>query len=184
MPHAHKAAFLDRDGTIIEEKHYIANPDDVVLTHGAVAGLRSLREAGFRLVIVTNQSGIARGLYTADDFLAVQARLDQLLAEQGVTFDGVYHCPHHPDFTGPCDCRKPGPGMYREAQRNLDIDLGRSVYIGDRVKDVLPAKRFGGLGILVATGYGTAEAEQIPTGVLRAANLPEAAELAKKRLGA
>jgi D-glycero-D-manno-heptose 1,7-bisphosphate phosphatase len=184
MPRAHKAAFLDRDGTIIEEKHYIANPDDVVLTDGAVAGLRTLQRAGFKLVVVTNQSGIARGLYTAADFLAVQQRLHELLAGEGVELDAVYHCPHHPDFTGPCDCRKPGPGMYRQAERNLDIDLARSVYIGDRAKDVLPAALFGGLGILVATGYGTEEADPLPAGALRAANLEAAAELAKSRRGA
>jgi D-glycero-D-manno-heptose 1,7-bisphosphate phosphatase len=179
----HRAAFLDRDGTIIEEKHYIANPDDVVLTHGAIAGLRALQSAGFKLVVVTNQSGIARGLYAEADFQAVQQRLNELLAEQGITIDGVFYCPHHPDFTGPCDCRKPGLGMYRQAERNLGIALANSVYIGDRLKDVLPARAVGGVGILVDSGYGAQEAADAPDWVERAASLEAAADIAKKRLG-
>jgi D-glycero-D-manno-heptose 1,7-bisphosphate phosphatase len=183
MPHAHSAAFLDRDGTIIEEKHYIADPDDVVLAQGAMAGLRELRAAGFKLVIVTNQSGIARGLYAETDFHAVQRRLTELLAEQGITIDGVYYCPHHPDFTGPCACRKPGLGMYRAAERNLGIDLARSVYIGDRMKDVLPARELGGLGILVRSGYGADEADQAPHWVEVADDLVAAARIAGKPRG-
>jgi D-glycero-D-manno-heptose 1,7-bisphosphate phosphatase len=179
----HKAAFLDRDGTIIEEKHYIANPDDVVLTKGAIAGLQALQNAGFKLIIVTNQSGIARGLYSEADFQAVQRRLTELLAEQGITIDGVYHCPHHPDFTGTCDCRKPGLGMYRQAERNLGIALESSVYIGDRLKDVMPARAVGGVGILVSSGYGTQEAVAAPDWVERADSLETAADIAKKRLG-
>ena len=180
MQPAHKAAFLDRDGTIIVEKHYIANPDDVVLTEKAVEGLRAFVEAGYKLVVVTNQSGIARGLYAESDFRAVQQRLEQMLAKEGIAFDAVYYCPHHPDFTGACDCRKPGPGMYRRAERNLAVDLANSVYVGDRLKDVLPALEFGGRGILLGTGYGNAEASGAPDWIERAANLAEAASLAKK----
>jgi D-glycero-D-manno-heptose 1,7-bisphosphate phosphatase len=184
MSSAHRAAFLDRDGTIIEEKHYIANPNDVVLTNGASAGLRALRAAGFKLVIVTNQSGIARGLYAESDYHAVQQRLTELLAEQGITLDAVYFCPHHPDFTGPCDCRKPGLGMYRAAERDLGIDLANSVYIGDRLKDVAPARALGGVGILVRSGYGAEESDAAPEWVEQATNLAAAAEIARKRLGA
>jgi D-glycero-D-manno-heptose 1,7-bisphosphate phosphatase len=180
MPRTRKAAFLDRDGTIIVEKHYLADPDDVVLTDNAVAGLRELMDAGFKLVIVTNQSGIARGLYSEADFHAVQQRLEDMLVEQGIRFDGVYYCPHHPDFTGPCECRKPGPGMYREAERNLRLVLKDSVFIGDRLKDVLPAQEFGARGILVSTGYGSDEAAQAPAWVERANNLADAAAIAKK----
>jgi D-glycero-D-manno-heptose 1,7-bisphosphate phosphatase len=180
----HRAAFLDRDGTIIEEKHYIADPDDVVLTKNAVAGLHELRKAGFKLVVVTNQSGIARGLYKESDFHAVQARLEEILGEAGITLDAVHYCPHHPDFTGPCDCRKPSPGMYEDARRNLGLDLARSIFVGDRVKDVLPAKHFGGLGILVETGYGLEEAKNAPKWAERAADLVGTAEIAKKWLPA
>ena len=179
MPRKSKAAFLDRDGTIIEEKNYIADPDDVVFAPGAIAGLRALRAAGYQLVVVTNQSGIARGLYGEAEFHAVQKRLAELLAQEGIHLDAVYYCPHHPDFTGPCDCRKPGPGMYRQAERNLGIALADSVFIGDRLKDVLPARDFGGTGILLATGYGAQEARAAPAWVLRAADLAAAAEVVK-----
>jgi D-glycero-D-manno-heptose 1,7-bisphosphate phosphatase len=180
MPHDRKAAFLDRDGTIIEERHYIANPDQVVLTPRAAEGMRALRELGYKLVIVTNQSGIARGLYRIEDFQAVQARLEEILNEQGVEIDAVMFCPHHPDFTGPCDCRKPGPGMYREAQQKLGVDLAASVYIGDRLKDVLPAHNFGGTGILVRTGYGADEARRAPNWVIEVADLSVVPEVLKK----
>ena len=175
-----KAAFLDRDGTIIEEKHYIADPAHVELAPGAIEGLHSLRNQGYLLVIVTNQSGIARGLYSEADFHAVQNRLTQLLLDRGVELDGVFFCPHHPEYTGSCDCRKPGPGLYRQAEEKLGIDLAHSVYIGDRVKDVLPARDFGGIGILLGTGYGLQEAGEAPDWVLRAATLADAAEALKK----
>jgi D-glycero-D-manno-heptose 1,7-bisphosphate phosphatase len=168
------AAFLDRDGTIIEERHYIADPVDVVLIPGAAEALRALAGAGFLLVIVTNQSGIARGLYGAPEFEAVQQRLLDLLREQEVRIDAVFHCPQHPDFTGRCECRKPGLGMYLEAAARLDIDLRRSVFIGDRTSDVLPAVRTGGRGFLVRTGYGSNETGPLPDGVEAAADLAEA----------
>ena len=159
------AVFLDRDGTIIEEKDYLCDPEDVVLVPGAAEALRDLRHAGFALVVVTNQSGIARGLYSERDFHAVQARLDSLLASYGVRLDAVMHCPHHPDFTGPCDCRKPRLGMYRRAAAALGLDLAASVYAGDRVTDVLPALETGGTGVLLRTGYGAEEAERVPAGI-------------------
>jgi D-glycero-D-manno-heptose 1,7-bisphosphate phosphatase len=159
------AAFVDRDGTVVVERHYLADPEKVELTRGAGEALRALRAAGYALVLVTNQSGIARGLYAVEDFHAVQARLRELLEAEGVVLDGVYHCPHHPDFTGPCDCRKPAPGLFQRAARELGLDLERSLYIGDRVKDVEPALRFGGTGILVRTGYGADHERAAPPGV-------------------
>jgi D,D-heptose 1,7-bisphosphate phosphatase len=172
-----RAAFLDRDGTVIVEKDYLADPALLQFVDGAIAALRTLRDAGYMLVIVTNQSGIARGLYRLEDYRAVEARLEELLAEHDVVLDGVFFCPHHPDHTGPCDCRKPGLGMYREAARKLRIDLANSVYVGDRVKDVEPAQLLGGRGILVRTGYGSVEAAEAPAGIEVAANLPEAADM-------
>jgi D-glycero-D-manno-heptose 1,7-bisphosphate phosphatase len=173
-----RAAFLDRDGTIIEERHFLADPADVRLLPGAAAALRDLAEAGFLLVLVTNQSGIARGLFTRDDFDAVQQRLVALLAAEGVALDGMFHCPHHPDFTGPCDCRKPGLGMYRQAAQRLGVDLATSVYIGDRISDVLPAVAIGGRGILVRTGYGRREEALLPAGIEAADDLSAAVGLA------
>jgi D-glycero-D-manno-heptose 1,7-bisphosphate phosphatase len=174
---ARAAVFLDRDGTIIVERHYLAVPEQVQLVPGAATALATLAAAGFVLIVVTNQSGIARGLYTEEDFQAVQQRLDQLLRAEGVTLAAVYHCPHHPDFSGPCDCRKPGSGMFRRAQQELRVDLSRSVYVGDRGKDVVPALEFGGLGILVETGYGAEEAATVPEAVRVAKDLAAAAEM-------
>ena len=167
------AAFLDRDGTIIHEVEYLADPAGVVLLPGVAEELRELRAMGYALVVVTNQSGIARGMYSEDDFRAVQARVEAVLGAEGVRFDAVLHCPHHPDFTGPCECRKPGLGMYRRAEAELGVDLSASLYVGDRLSDVLPALRTGGRGYLVRTGYGAAEAALIPAGIEVIEGLPE-----------
>ena len=173
-----RAAFLDRDGTIMMERDYVADPDRVELINGAIEALQELSAAGYELIIVTNQSGIARGILTERDFRAVQERLETVLAEHGVRFTGVYFCPHHPDFTGPCDCRKPGPALYEQAAREHGLDLAQSVYIGDRVRDVEAAVGFKGLGILVRTGYGAGEADRTPDGVQSADDLLSAARVA------
>jgi D-glycero-D-manno-heptose 1,7-bisphosphate phosphatase len=148
------AAFLDRDGTLVIERHYLADPAGVQLVPGAATALRRLQDAGWALVIVTNQSGIARGLYAEADFHAVQRRVEEHLALAGVRIDSVGYCPHHPDFTGPCECRKPGTLLFREAAAGLGLDFASSVFIGDRLKDVLPARELGGRAFLVRTGYG------------------------------
>lgn len=171
------AAFLDRDGTIVEEAHYPADPDRVSLVPGAVEALNDLHTAGYALVVVTNQSGIARGLISEGDFMAVQARVESLLEEGGVRLDAVLYCPHHPDFTGPCDCRKPALGMYRRAEAALGVDLAASIYVGDRLSDVLPALETGGTGYLVRTGYGAAEAAAAPPEIEVVDDLPALARL-------
>jgi D-glycero-D-manno-heptose 1,7-bisphosphate phosphatase len=168
---ARRALFVDRDGTLVRERDYLADPADVELVPGAVAALRAFARAGYALVIVTNQSGIARGLYSEEQFRAVQARVEQELERAGVTIDGVFYCPHHPDFTGPGSCRKPEVGMYRAAADRLGLNLAASLYVGDRVKDVLPALRLGGQGCLVQTGYGVEEMAGLPAGVESAADL-------------
>ena len=173
-----RAAFLDRDGTIISEREYLADPEGVQLVSGAIEAMHALRDSGFELILVTNQSAIARGLYAESDFRAVQMRLEDTLAEAGVALTAVYFCPHHPDHTGSCECRKPKPGMYLQAAKEHQIDLGRSVYIGDRLKDVSAAASLGGLGILVLTGYGADEARRSPADVRVAKNLLEAAQIA------
>lgn len=169
------AAFIDRDGTIIVEAGYPSDPEQVALLPGAAAAITDLSGAGYAIIIVTNQSGIARGMYGAAEFRAVQARVEQLLAAEGAAVDGVYHCPHHPDHTGPCECRKPGLGMYRHAAAEHGLDLAASVYIGDRLNDVLPALATGGRAILVSTGYGAVQAEQAPAGVTVVHDLAAAA---------
>jgi D-glycero-D-manno-heptose 1,7-bisphosphate phosphatase len=159
--------FLDRDGTLIREADYPSRPEQVELVPGAVEALRCLADAGFALVVVTNQSGIARGLFSEEDYRAVTARLQALLAREGVRLDAVYHCPHHPDFTGPCDCRKPGTGMFLRARDELGVRLEGAWVVGDRLRDLEPVRAFGGRGILVRTGYGRGEeAAGVPEGIV------------------
>ena len=144
-----RAAFLDRDGTIIDDEHYLSRPEQVRLRPGAAAAIRRLLDAGFKVVIVTNQSGIARGLLGDEDYARVQARMVELLGAEGARVDASYMCPHHPDFGSPCECRKPGTLLFRRAAVDHDLDLRQSVFIGDRWRDVAPAKAFGGRGVLV-----------------------------------
>jgi D-glycero-D-manno-heptose 1,7-bisphosphate phosphatase len=150
--------FIDRDGTIIEDAGYLGDPAGVRLIPGAAEALARLNAAGIPVVVVTNQSGIARGYYGWDQYRAVKARLDSLLAREGARIDATYVCPHHPTVTGPCTCRKPGPRLFEEAAEALRIELGRAVWIGDRMSDVEPALTFGGRGALVLTGEGTSHA--------------------------
>jgi len=170
------AVFVDRDGTIMAERSYLADPAGVVLVPGALQALSSLKGAGFALVTVTNQSGIARGLYTEDDYHAVAARLAEVLGEGGVVVDRTEFCMHHPDVTGPCTCRKPGTGMYLRAASELGLDVERSYYVGDKATDVLPAIELGGQGILVRTGYGREHEAAVPVATWVAEDLREAAD--------
>ena len=152
------AVFLDRDGTLIEDPGYLADPAGVRLLPGAADAVGRLNRAGLPVVVVTNQSGIARGLVTEPQYLAIRDRLDRLLDEHGARIDAHYHCPHHPDITGPCDCRKPGPLLYRRAAEELGLDLPASWWVGDRMRDVTPAAALGGRGILLRSGPGAGDA--------------------------
>lgn len=158
------AAFLDRDGTLIVEREYLADPEGVELVPGTTEALRRLRAAGYLLVVVTNQSGIGRGLYTSEDYERVKARLEAILSAEGVPLDGTWHCPDDPRV-GPSPCRKPATGMHRAAAAALGIDLAASLYVGDRLSDVLPALELGGKGFLVRTGYGREHEDRVPKGV-------------------
>ena len=171
------AVFLDRDGTIVEDPGFLHEPEKVTLLPGAAEAIRRLNEAGYRVVIVTNQSGIARGRYTVADYEAVQRRLGELLAAKGARIDGTYFCPHHPLLSGPCECRKPGLKLFRDAQAAFDIDFSRSWWVGDRLSDVQPARLLGGEGILVATGEGNLQQGQARAlGVMLVADLASAVE--------
>ena len=143
------AVFLDRDGTIIEDPGYLHDPAQVRLLDGAGEGLATMTRNGWPLVIVSNQSGIGRGLYGPADFEATQRQLAYLLEPFGVQFAGVYYCPHHPDAG--CACRKPGVSLFRDAARLHDLDLGSSWFIGDRWRDVAPALELGGRGAIIHT---------------------------------
>lgn len=143
------AAFLDRDGTIIEDAHYLADASRVRLIPGAAAAMRTLHARDIPLVIVTNQSGIAQGLVTEAQYEEIRRRVEALFAAEGAPIAGSWHCPHYPSVSGQCDCRKPLTGMYREASLRLGLTLDRSLYVGDRRRDVEPAQELGGYGILV-----------------------------------
>jgi len=173
----HRAVFLDRDGTIVEDPGFLHEPEKVTLLPGAAEAIRRLNEAGYRVVMVTNQSGIARGRYTVADYEAVQRRLGELLAAKGARIDAAYFCPHHPLLSGPCECRKPGLKLFRDAQAAFDIDFSRSWWVGDRLSDVQPARLLGGEGILVATGEGNLQQGQARAlGVMLVADLASAVE--------
>jgi len=143
------AVFLDRDGTLVRDPGYLHDPALVELLPGVLEGLRALARDGWPLVVVSNQSGIARGLFGPGAFHAVMARIEELLAPHGVRFAGTYFCPHHPDVTGPCACRKPGVELFQRAARELGLDLRRSWFLGDRAQDAEPASRLGGRGLLI-----------------------------------
>jgi D-glycero-D-manno-heptose 1,7-bisphosphate phosphatase len=160
------AAFLDRDGTIIEDVPYISDPEKVSLLPGAALAIHKLNEAGVIVVLTTNQSGLARGLFTESELSAVNRRMVELLEREGARLDAVYYCPHlphemlSPDQL-PCECRKPGVGMVRRAQEELDVDPEHSYFFGDRRSDVEMAVNAGGTACLVLTGQGDEEAETV-----------------------
>jgi histidinol-phosphate phosphatase family protein len=151
------AVFLDRDGTLVEEVAYRHDPDRVVLLPGVGSGLRRLAAAGYALVVVTNQAGVARGRYDEAAVEAVHRRLAELLAGVGVRLDAVLYCPHHPEGTVPgyaraCRCRKPGPGMLEAAAKRLGLDLAASFMIGNHPTDVGAAGAAGVTPLFVTTG--------------------------------
>jgi histidinol-phosphate phosphatase family protein len=168
-----RAAFVDRDGTVIEERGDLGDPAEVYLLPGAAESLRRLRASGLAVVLVTNQSGIARGIFSLDQFQAVQQRMFDLLEEAGASLDEVYFCPHHPDHTGDCDCRKPAAGMYKRAAAALSVDLARSFYVGDRWRDVAVTEEVGGIPFLVRTG---AAGQGAPPNTDTVADLSEATD--------
>jgi D-glycero-D-manno-heptose 1,7-bisphosphate phosphatase len=172
------AVFLDRDGTIIEDVGYLRSPDQVRLLPGAAGAVRRLNERGLLALVVSNQSGIARGLLTEEDYHRSERRLDELLASSGAHVDGYYFCPHLPEVSGDCECRKPGTLLYHQAAQRFDIDLRRSWWVGDRARDVLPAAKFGARGILVLGEMAVVESpEKSAHRVLQAPNLSVAVEL-------
>ncbi|MBA4070659.1 MAG: HAD family hydrolase [Gemmatimonas sp.] len=144
-----RVVFLDRDGTLIVDKNYLKDPAQITLVPHAANAVRAFNYALVPVIIVSNQSGIARGLLTEQDYSAQRARIDDLLEERSAFVDDHYHCPHHPDITGPCECRKPGIGMFERAILEHQIDAAASFFIGDKLRDLLPAKAYGARGFLV-----------------------------------
>ena len=154
-----RAVFLDKDGTLIEDVPYNVNPDLIQLTAGAEIGLRSLTSAGYKLIIISNQSGVARGYFPELALQAVEAKLRHLLAKFGVTLTGFYYCPHHPQGKSPynieCLCRKPEPGLIVRAAQECKIDLSSSWFVGDILNDVEAGYRAGCQTVLIDNGNET-----------------------------
>jgi D-glycero-D-manno-heptose 1,7-bisphosphate phosphatase len=153
------AVFLDRDGTINEEIGYIDRLEKLRLIPGAAEAIRLINASGMNTVVVTNQSGVARGIFTESFVAEIHAHLGEMLRAEGASLDGIYFCPHHPtegrgDYLRKCDCRKPAPGLLLRAATELHIDPTHSYMIGDTLKDIEAGARAGAQGILVRTGYG------------------------------
>jgi len=162
------AVFLDRDGTLIEEAGYLDRLERLVFYPYTVDAVRALNAAGFAVVLVTNQAGVARGIVREAFVAEAHDHIARRLAAGGARVDGFYYCPHHPDgsveaFTKRCDCRKPGSGMFVRAAQDLDLDLSRSFAVGDRWHDLEAGRSVGARTILVRTGYGRTE-EAAPRG--------------------
>ncbi|MFL5462472.1 MAG: D-glycero-alpha-D-manno-heptose-1,7-bisphosphate 7-phosphatase [Gemmatimonadaceae bacterium] len=170
------AVFLDRDGTVMEDAHYIKSPSQVRLIPGAAAAIKRLNDAKIRVIIATNQSGIARGKLTVADYEAVRARLESLLKAEGARIDASYYCPHYPSITGPCNCRKPGLKMFTDAMRDFLLEPENVAYVGDRWRDVVASKKLGGRGILIESPTTTEADRRLvqEDGIETAANLTEA----------
>ncbi len=161
-----RAVFLDRDGTINVEVGYLSRPEDFALIEGSAPAIRRLNDAGFLVVVVSNQSGVARGYFGEDDVKRVNEEMARQLERFGARLDAVYYCPHYPDaavqeYRRECDCRKPGPGMIRRAEAELGIDVKVSYVVGDHRGDIVLAKNVGARSIMVVTGHGADELEKL-----------------------
>ncbi len=147
-----RAIFLDRDGTILKDRHYLSNPDHISIYKGVIPALKELRKAGWRLVIGTNQSGIGRGFFTVETLHKIHRRLLSIFKKNKLVIDEILFCPHHPEEK--CHCRKPQLGMLLKAKEKFHLDLKKCIVIGDKECDILWGKRGGAKTILVLTGKG------------------------------
>lgn len=156
--------FLDRDGTVNEEVGFLSSPDDLQLIPGSAEAIRQANECGFKVFVITNQSGVGRGFLTEEQLLRIHETLLTRLAGLNAHIDAIYYCPHHPEavterYRVACDCRKPGLGMLKKAAEEFGVDLRRSFVVGDRMVDIQSAHNCGATPILVLTGYGHEELE-------------------------
>lgn len=162
VPIRKRAVFLDRDGTLNVEKEYLFRPEEFVFTPDAPKAIKALRQAGFLVVVVTNQSGVARGYFPVAMVETLHRFIQNELSAFGTKVDAFYYCPHHPAADDPvygreCDCRKPRPGMLLQAAEEFDIDLENSYMVGDKCADLLAGIAAGAKPVLVLTGYGNQE---------------------------
>lgn len=158
------AIFLDRDGTINVEVNYLHRVIDFVVIPGVAEAIARLNHAGWPVFVVTNQAGIARGMYDVAAMEQLHSHLQEVLAQHGAHIDAFYYCPHHPDFSGICACRKPAPGMLLRASEDYGIDLSRSWLIGDSAGDIGAGRTVGCRTILVRTGYGERVERELAAG--------------------
>ena len=161
-----KAIFLDRDGTINVEKDYLHRIEDFVLEKGVIEGLKILRDLGYIFVVVTNQSGIARGYYSEEDVILLNKQINEILRKDGINIEKFYYCPHHPEkgvgkYKVKCSCRKPETGMLDEAVKDFDIDRAHSYMIGDNISDIKAGINAGVKPILVTTGHGMEHIDEV-----------------------
>jgi D-glycero-D-manno-heptose 1,7-bisphosphate phosphatase len=160
------AVFIDRDGTINEQMGYVNHISRFVLLPGAAEGIRLLNRHEYLAIIVSNQSGVARGYFPMELIDRVHAHMKNLLAKEGANIDGIFFCPHYPrgivpEYSVACDCRKPGTGLVQKACERFDIDMKNSYVIGDRCSDIELAERSNLQGIMVTTGYGLGDIEYV-----------------------
>lgn len=167
-----RAVYLDRDGTLIHDRHYLSEPDGVELIDGAAAAVAALQDVGLAVVVVTNQSGIGRGLFTEEAYRRVAERVDALLAAEGVRLDGTYVCPHDP--LARCPCRKPGTALHEAAAAELELTLEGSYFVGDKPADIDAAEPLGGRAFLVRTGHGRRHEDEVAGRATVVDDLPSA----------
>lgn len=154
-----KVIFLDRDGTLNVEVNYLHRKEDLVLLPGVPEALKAFKDQGYKLVVITNQAGVARGYYTEEDVKELHRYMNELLAGQGAGIDAFYYCPHHPEhgigkYKIPCHCRKPEIGMFEMAEQDFEVDKASSWMIGDKLIDIEAGRNYGVRTVLVGTGYG------------------------------
>jgi len=173
------AVFLDRDGTVMEDAHYIKSPAQVRLIPGAAAAVRRINDAGVPVIIVTNQSGIARGVFGVKDYEAVRGRFESLLREEGAHIDASYYCPHLPHDPPVCNCRKPATQMFEQAISDFGLNAADVAYVGDRWRDVVVSKKLGGRGIMIQSPETRDEDRQRARqdGIETATDLSEAVQM-------
>jgi D-glycero-D-manno-heptose 1,7-bisphosphate phosphatase len=138
-----KALFIDRDGVINIDKVHVFRKEDFEFTKGIFELCRNYSDNGYLIIVITNQAGIAKGLYTEEDFLKLTEWMKSEFSERGISISEVYHCPHHPDFTGPCACRKPEPGMIFQGVKDFNLDISQCILIGDKESDLEAGRRAG-----------------------------------------
>ncbi len=161
MNDKNKAIFLDRDGVINKEVGYLSSPDKFDFIDGTIEALKTLKQKGFLLIIITNQAGIARGYYSEEILISIHKKMNDILQQNDIILDGIYYCPHHPDYTGSCDCRKPKPGMIFKAKDEFNIDMKNSFMVGDTLNDIETGLNANCKTVLVLTGYGAEEQKKI-----------------------